>query len=207
MTEANQTTLKLITAPNVEPISLADARDHLRLVATGSPLSHPDDTIVTALILAARQLLDGKAGILGRQLITATWELSLDRFPENEIKIPLPPLQSIVSVKYDDVNGTEQTVSAANYVVDARSEPGWVVPVESFSWPDTMNTINAVRVRFTAGYGNAATNIPEPLIVAMKLLLAHWYQHRTPVIVGASAQDLPLSVEALISPYRIWEFP
>ncbi|MGH7395033.1 MAG: head-tail connector protein, partial [Candidatus Methylomirabilales bacterium] len=133
-----------MTPPATEPLTLAEAREHLRLIPTGSPASHPDDALITALLLTARHHLDGKDGTLGRQLITATWELVLDRFPLREIRIPLPPLQSVTAIYYDDEQGDQQEVPASDYVVDPVSSPGWVLPVSGVSWPTTQDGINAV---------------------------------------------------------------
>jgi uncharacterized phiE125 gp8 family phage protein len=198
--------LVLITAPAVEPITLVEARAHLRITADGSPPTHADDDYVTALIQAARQHLDGKDGWLNRALITQTWELVLDEFPDQEIRIPLPPLQSITSIKYDDADGVEQTVDPANYVVDTKAQPGWVVPVSTYSWPSTMDTINAVRVRFAAGYGAAGTNVPMPIRQAMLLLVGAWYQSRESVVIGTIVNELPMAVDALLAPYRTMWF-
>jgi uncharacterized phiE125 gp8 family phage protein len=197
--------LKLILAPDSEPITLVEARLHLRLDATGSPASHPDDSLVTSLIKAARQHIDGKDGLLSRALITQTWELQLDVFPTSEIRLPLPPLQSVSSVKYDDIAGVEQTVATADYVVDTVTPPGWVIPVTGKSWPATLETPNAVRVRYLAGYGNASA-VPEPIKAAMKLLIGHWYENREEVNVGNIVTSLPMAAEALLSPYIFWTF-
>ncbi len=198
--------LKLITEPTIEPITLIEARAHLRLDISGSPPSHPDDMLISSLIKAVRQHIDGQYGWLGRAILPQTWELYLDEFPDNEIRIPLPPLISIDSVKYDDPNGNEQTVSPANYVVDNVSQPAWILPISTFSWPDTMDTVNAVRIRFQAGYTDVAS-VPESIKAAMKLMIGHFYENRENVIVGASsAIELPQAAEALLKPYLIWSF-
>lgn len=192
--------LRLIDAPVVEPITLAEAREQLRLIASGSPATHPEDSLIEVLITAARQHLDGRDGWLSRCLITQTWELVLDRFPLNEIRLPLAPVQDVDSIKYDDVNGAEQTVSPSDYVVDTVSEPGWVVPVSGVVWPTTMDTINAVRVRFTAGYGDTADDVPEPIKWAIRLIVAHLYQNREPMNFENSA------VETLLKPFQVGFF-
>lgn len=194
--------LTLITPPEAEPISLIEARLHLKLDATGSPATHPDDTLVTALIAAVRQHLDGDMGLLERALVTQTWELTIDEFPEDEFRVPLPPLQSIVSIKYDDPAGAEQTVSPDDYVVDLISEPAWVLPVTGATWPDTYDTVNAVRVRFTAGYG-VASAVPAPIKSAMLLMLGDLYENRQETIIGTISSQLPRGVDALLSPYRV----
>lgn len=150
--------LKLITAPATTPVSIAEARTFLKIDGAA------ENSTVEALIAAATGLYDGEYGILGRALVSQTWELVLDEFPANEIEIPLPPLISITSVKYDDVNGVEQTVDPANYYVDTVSTPGWIVPVSSFSWPSTLDAINTVRVRFVAGYATMPPSLKTGLL-------------------------------------------
>lgn len=176
--------LKLITAPTVEPITLAEARLHLKLTATGSPASHPDDSIVTSLITVARELLDGQAGRLGRCLVPQTWEYALDDFPANEIRLPLPPLIGVTSIKYDDEDGVEQTVDAADYVVDGDDaiQAAWILPLSTVTWPDTLDSVNTVRIRFTAGYPGGSpedgSGVPLPIRQTMLLLLTALYENR-----------------------------
>lgn len=152
--------LRLITAPAEEPISLADAKSHLGIIGTA------DDARVSLWITAARQHLEL---LLGRVFVTQTWELVLDAFPAREIDLEVTPVQSIESVKYDDVNGVEQTMDAGDYVLDAVSYPGWLMPIAS-AWPSTIEAVNAVRIRFVAGYGAAAV-VPAPIRQAILLMI------------------------------------
>ncbi len=195
--------LRLITAPTVEPISLVEAKAHLRV-------DHSDDnTLIGAYIQASRSYVDGKDGFLGRALVTQTWELVLDEFPDAEIKIPLPPLQEIVSIKYDDTAGVEQILDPAGYSVDDISEPGWVVPVTA-GWPTPIDAINAVRIRFIAGYAPNAdsppdltANVPGSIKAAMLLHIGSFYAHRESIVVGQTAVLLPWASEQLLRPYRV----
>jgi uncharacterized phiE125 gp8 family phage protein len=195
--------LRLITAPAVEPITLTEAKAHLRV-------DHSDDDAkIEICIQAARSYVDGKDGFLGRALVTQTWELVIDEFPTNEIKIPLPPLQEIVSVKYDDGGGVERTLDAVEYFIDAVSEPGWIVPLTT-GWPSTLDGINAVRIRFIAGYPpgtdspiDLAANVPGSIKAAMLLHIGALYEHREAVVVGQTAVLLPWGAEHLLRPYRV----
>lgn len=200
--------LKLITGPVSEPITLSEARAHLRIDATGSPATHPEDAYVTSLIKVVRQQIDGRDGWLGRQLMPATWELIIDKFPANEIRIPLPPIQSITSVKYDDPDGLEQTVDPANYDVDIDdpSNPGWITPNGNNQWPSTIDAINAVRVRYVAGYADASS-IPEPIKQAMLLMIGHLYENRETSAMGSASQILPFGYESLLKQFQVWSFP
>ena len=190
--------LRLVTAATIDPVTLTEAKTHCRVDGTD------DDALLTSLITAATQhISDGKNGWLGRALITQTWELLLDTFPTNEIRVPLPPLQSVTFVKYVDEDGVTQTISASDYEVDLASEPGWIIPVIDVDWPTPMQTINAVTVRFVCGYGNATTDVPEAIRAGMLLLIGHWYAQREAVVVGQQAAVvLPMAVEALLMPYR-----
>lgn len=156
--------LKLITAPTTTPISLAEVRSHMKIDSAA------ENVRLERLINAVTGLFDGEYGLLGRALVSQTWDLYLDTFPASEIEIPLPPLISITSVKYDDVSGVEQTVSSANYYVDTVSQPGWIVPVSSFSWPSTLDAINAVRVRFVAGYSTVPETLKLGLLNTVQLM-------------------------------------
>lgn len=192
--------LQLITAPEEEPVSLAEAKAHLRL-------EHEDeDSVINLLIRASRRRAEE---FLGRALVEQTWELVLDAFPDAEIKLPRPPLLEVVSIKYDDEDGDEQTLPTEDYAIDTVSKPGWVVPADT--WPTTLDAINAVRIRYTAGYGptadspvELASGVPEDIKAGILLFLAHLYANREAVVVGQAAVALPMGVEALWQPYRVY---
>lgn len=189
-------------APAVEPLTLEEAKIHLR-VDDGA-----EDTLIESLIKAFRSSIDGKDGWLNRALITQTWDLHLDRFPADSrtpIQIPLPPLQSVTHVKYYDADGILQTLSSANYFVDSVSEPARLFPAYNLSWPTTRERPNAVNVRFVAGYGAAAGSIPEAIRQAGLLQIGHWYANRESVAVGVSVAEMPQSVGWLLRPYKIYQ--
>lgn len=188
--------MTLITPPAGEPLTLADAKLHLRVDGTH------EDALISSMIRTARQKLDGRDGFLGRALMLQTWEMSLDAFPAREIKIPLVPLNAIVSVIYIDRDGIEQTVDAQNYEADTSVDEGWIVPVRGFHWPVTMHTINAVRIRFIAGYGGAE-DVPEPIRHAIRMHTAHLYDGRD-IGPAEHTKDTPLGWEQHVAPYRMW---
>ena len=140
--------LKVVSPPAVEPVSLADAKAHLRLD------SDADDAYVSALITAARERVEL---FLRRALITRAFEYTLDGFPESPaliyatsvIDLPRPPLQSVESIQYMDSAGNVQTLAPEDYVVDtSSSEIGRVALAWNRFWPITRSSIN-VRVRRT----------------------------------------------------------
>lgn len=201
--------LTLVTAPNVDPITESDVWDHLRVNLTGSPAQPVDKDYIATLISAATAYLDGRDGILSRCLVTQTWDYTLDEFPIVDfIRLPLAPVQSITSIKYTDADGIEQTLSDTKYRLSADTD--WRPRIDldyDAAWPGTRNVLDAVTVRFVAGYasGNSpedASAVPAAIKAAMKLLIGHWYEHREAVNVGQSVTDVPMTVNALLVPYR-----
>ena len=194
--------LRAISPPTSMAVSLVEAKRHLRV-------DHDDDNLlITAYILSAIGHVDGKDGMLGRALVDQTWELVLDAFPVNEIKIPLPPLISIISIKYDDVAGNEFTLSPSLYTVDNVKEPGWVLP--DGSWPGTFDGVNSVRIRYRAGYlslgSPPVTEVPEDIKLAILLMVGTAYAQRETVLEGGSIVEIPgivTSAEALLRRKRV----
>ncbi len=188
--------LTLITAPSLEPMTLAEAKLHLRVDGTD------EDDLITALIVAARRRAEH---LLTRALITQTWELTLDEFPAADIQLPKPGVLSIVSVKYLDSAGVEQTVDSADYALDAATIPGWVLLASGASWPTTYDGANAVRVRFTCGYGPAASDVPADVVAWCKLQVGALYRNREGFAAGQSVAELPgRFFDALLDAERVY---
>ena len=191
----------LVTAPTKEPISLAEAKLHLRL-----PVDFLDDDIlVERLIQTARERAEN---ITRRRYITQTWDYFLDDWPEEDyIEVPFPPLLSVTTVKYKDSDGTQTTWAATNYIVDIKAEPGRVVLADGISWPsDSLYPSNPIEVRFVCGYGAAPDTVPANIKSAMLLMVGELYERREEAIVGQGINQVELSTEALLYSYRIFGF-
>ena len=198
--------LTLTTAPTAEPITLAEAKAHLRVTHSN------DDTYINSLIAASRQTLEQ---IMNRVFISQTWTEYFDEFPVEGCAIELsrPPLISITSIQYYDESDVLQTWSNTKYTVDTDSYKGRVYPTRLESYPSARLYPKSVIVTYVAGYQDSAAspvdladNVPEPIKQALLILIAHLYENREPVIVGTSVVDVPMSIQALIAPYRVIEF-
>lgn len=163
-----------------------------------------DDAQVALALAFAMGKLDGPKGIIDRALMPQTWEEQIDAFPADPaalgIELALPPLQSVTSIKYLDTDLVEQTLSAALYAVDTTREPGMVVPGEA-GWPTTGVAINAVKIRFVAGYADAAA-VPGEIKGAIVAVGAHWLES---LGVTEDVRDLP-EVQSVRNRYRDWVF-
>jgi uncharacterized phiE125 gp8 family phage protein len=191
--------IKTITAPAAEPVLVADAKLHLRIVGTD------EDTYLTHLIKVAREKVERDSR---RALITQTLELQLDRFPAGQGVIALPyaaPLQSVTSVTYTDTAGAATVLSTNDYESDIDVDPGRVRPVSAKTWPSTDNALGAVRVRYVCGYGTAGTSVPSTLLHCMYLLIEHWYCNRGIVVIGSTSKELEITYQDLIQPYAVLE--
>lgn len=192
--------LKLVTKPVLEPVTLDETKDHLRLeLSDGS-----EDALVARLIVAARRRAEN---FLWRAIMTQTWDFFLDEFPAGDdftILLPLPPLQSVTTVKYIDTDGATQTVPTAEWKTDAVSEPARLVPAFDKTWPSTRDEINAVEIRFVAGYADIG-EVPEEIKTAMKMMAGTWYENRESEQEGAELQAIPLNEDA-VADYRVYRF-
>jgi uncharacterized phiE125 gp8 family phage protein len=184
--------IKQTVAPASEPVSLVEAKLHLRVDISD------DDAYITGLITAARIYFEATAR---RALISQTWRLSLDAWPcSDEIALPRPPLQSVTSIIYKDDVGAQTTLASASYIVDTDSEPGRVVLAYGESWPSgVLYPANPIQITYVAGYGDEGSDVPEQVRQAIKLLVSHWYENREPVVAsGAVPKAIPLGVDSLI---------
>ncbi len=152
-----------------------------------------DDTLISSLITAARQYCEG---FQNRCYLTSTWELWLDEFPGwDYIEIPMPPLQSITSIDYYNTANTMTTITATDYFVDVKSEPGRVCLAYGKSWPSTtLRPANGVCVTFVAGE-TAAASVKNTWKQAILLLIGDYYENRE---AGKASEKTIEAVERLL---------
>jgi uncharacterized phiE125 gp8 family phage protein len=182
--------MELIT-PAAPVVSWTEADMHLRLDGDTSQQAYVEGLIAAAT--AHLEMVTNQA--FGAQ----TWELTLATFPAGEILLPIGPLISVTSVKYDDVDAVESTVAAANYIADTARNPGWVVPVYGYSWPATATGgINSVRVQFQAG----RSLVPPQVKPAVLLLVGHWFENRE-AVSPVNLSEVPVAAYPLIASLRL----
>jgi uncharacterized phiE125 gp8 family phage protein len=182
--------LELVTAPVGQVVTTAEAKLWLRRD------DDEDNDVIDALEAAAVKLVEQE--IAGhRQLLLATWDVPVAGWWSGPLRLPRPPLSSVTWVKYYDSAGTLQTLATTEYLVRTPLRaPGTVERAPLKSWPALQSDRRLpVTIRFVAGYG-AASAVPATIKTAVKLLVAHWYEHRE--AVGQFGGPLELAVRALL---------
>lgn len=200
----------LVTAPAVEPVSLSDAKLWAKVDDTA------DDDLITALIVAARESAEQ---FLRRSLITQTWKLAIDLSPSDcyddlgdgvydlpvsvlygglpsVIQLPKGPIQSISSVKTYDLDNTESTYSSSNYTVDTDGDR-FTLNFGSI-WPANLRSAAAAIITYVAGYGDAATDVPQAIRTAILMHVQKMYD-------GRIVCDMPDGCQQLLRQYRIMD--
>jgi len=176
----------LITAPTDTPIEEADLRMQLRIS------DRSEDQYLRTLIEAATETLQA---IAWRQFMTATYSLTFDSFA-SRMELPKPPLQS-VTIAYLDTAGNSQALATTVYEVVTNATPGFIRLKYGQTWPAVYGHPDAVTVTFVCGYG-AASAVPARTRHAVKLLAAHLYQTREPVVIGAAGAEVPMGIRYLL---------
>ena len=178
--------LEITTQPTgTDILPLSTAKEFLRV-------DHSDeDTTITALINAAVQHCQDYTN---RHFVASNFTLSLDAFYNCEFSTS--PINTITGVTYKDVANATQTLSTSKYWYDTKREPG---RINFDSPPDTYeDDFNTVTISGTLGAAPA-----QPVVHAIKMLVAHYYENRRAVITGTTTVEIPLGVAALLNPYRV----
>jgi len=176
--------------PAVEPVSLAEAKAHLRLT------EDDEDQMVGALVGAARRFLEADCGLA---LVSQRWRLTLDRWPSGEVTaIDLHPVVAIDAVTVYGADGGATLVDRARHTLDRASRPARLFLPRPRPLP---RPFNGIEIDLTAGYGGPA-EVPEPLRLAVLVLAAHSFEFRAGFGPEAQPVDIPQAYRRLVAPFR-----
>jgi hypothetical protein len=212
--------LRLVTDAASEPLTLADAKAYARVDLSD------DDAPITALIAAARRRVEKETGLA---LLTQSWVAVLDRWPDGTsggglssswwdgvregplmmlspsgvIEIPKRPFQAVTQIRLRDAYGSFVTVDPSIYYTEVSDMRGRILRVLGKIWPVIiMAPRSAIEISFTAGFDAAPySGVPDDLVLAIKMLVKHWYDNREPVAEGRVGA-VPQHVESILGFYR-----
>ncbi len=186
--------LVMTSGPAVEPVTLAEAKAHLRVDGTA------EDALIQSLIITSRLHVEAA---LGLALITQSWTYTLDRWPKSlRLTLPLRPVAAISQVRLWRRDNSSEIVPASSFFLDGLGLPArlvWLGP-EPVAAPD--RSVNGIEIGLTAGFGATPGHVPATIRHALLLLIAHWYENREPVEIGSAVNAIPAMVSELLAPHR-----
>lgn len=185
---------KVTAEPTTEPVVAANMREQLRIDHT------TEDTYLAGLAKAARRNVENW---IKRKTATQTVTLTCDCFPAGNWELPFPPIQAVTGIAYRDSAGDSQSLTVPTlHNADEPNIPA-VLQEPSTGWPSTDDEPAAVTVTMTAGYGDDAADVPDGILLAIKMLAAHWYNYREAASTNAP-ETIPMHVESLLTEYKWW---
>jgi len=189
--------LNLKTRPAVEPVSLDEAKTHLRVD------DKTENKLIDVLITVARKEAEL---VTRRAFANQTWQMFLDRWPEGSVlELPFSPLSSVVQIQSFDDSGSPTIFATSNYHVftylgDAPA-PGRIVLKTGATPPIATRSGDGVEIEFVAGYGANACDIPEPIRNAILEEITFRFENRGDCSDGIKS---PIA-KAMLNQFKVME--
>lgn len=182
-----------ITGPASEPLTGESAGDYVR------QLAGVDTDRLSALAKASRQWIEQHTP---QRFFTQTRELALDGFPSCRDWVPFPsaPVTSVVSVTVVTPAGDSVVVDPTTYWLDAADEA--MARLVFTRVPSGMRDQRGLLIRYVCGYGTSPADVPAPLMLALEMLVAHWYANPTGMASGTLGREAEFSLSTLLAPYQ-----
>jgi uncharacterized phiE125 gp8 family phage protein len=182
----------LLIPPSAEPWSVAEAKAFLRVE------HDDDDAVIAALIAAARGHVEA---LTRRALLVQRWRFVLDMWPGSGRLDPrMGPLRSVIAARVFDTANNAHNIDAATFVVDAAAN---IIASPCWALPQPGRFAAGIELDVELGYGTLASDVPDALRHAIRMLVAHWYENRGLAAIGGNVAMLPAGVGALIAPHRM----
>jgi uncharacterized phiE125 gp8 family phage protein len=180
-----------LTPPAIEPVSLSEAKDFLRI------LGDDEDELLGTLITAARLMIEAASG---RLMIEQGWRIVLDAWPQGgEIRLPLSPVRSLAAARVHADAGGAEPVEPSSLALIEGSDPPLIRIAGPVPAPGRAHA--AIEIDLVAGFGATRDTVPAPLRQAVLRLACRWFEHRGDV-VSRDAARLPVEIAALVAPFR-----
>ncbi|MEZ5818327.1 MAG: head-tail connector protein [Hyphomicrobiaceae bacterium] len=186
--------LVMTSGPALEPVSLAEAKAHLRVDGPA------EDALIQSLVVTSRLHIEAA---LGLALITQSWSYFLDRWPKaGRLVLPLRPVAAVSHIRLWNDEGMSEALDPSQFLLDGHGMPPRLVALSGLADPAPARVANGIEIGFTAGFGASPGDVPATIRHALLLLVAHWYENREPVQIGVGVNAVPAMVSDLLAPYR-----
>lgn len=179
-------------APAVEPVTLLEAKAHLRVD------SDHEDGLILDLIKVARQELERQTALC---LIDQNWRLFLDHWPIcGSIELPLRPVKEVTEIRVFDHEGNATLLDNSAYVLDAY---GQVPKLHMQKTAIPTQKHNGIEIDIVCGFGSAGNDVPDILKRAILVLVAHWFEFRGTYTPKDQPVSIPPLFDRLIASERL----
>lgn len=192
---------QLIAAPTTEPVTLAEARLHLRVDDDNTAF----DTKIEEMVAAARQQAEHE---MGRKIMRQTWDFVLDAFPCGTKAIRLPgdlvKAHAVAHIKYLDQTGAVQTMAPSDYDLDRHNLPGYVLLAAGAEWPIAAESANAVSVRVDCGEWEQVADVPAAIKRWIKLHVGTQWRYEASISPEQASELVNRFHDRLLDPWRVY---
>jgi uncharacterized phiE125 gp8 family phage protein len=177
------------SAPVSEPVTVEELKLFARIDGDD------ENTLLESFITSARRLTED---YLNRALIEQTITLKMDLWPCEVIELPRPPLISITAVETLDESNVATVYASSNYYFDIISEPGLLILKNGVTPPqNTVRYYGGYQIRYKAGYGDAATDVPTAIRDCIKQWATAMYENR------AVGSEPPVEIQPILSLFKV----
>jgi uncharacterized phiE125 gp8 family phage protein len=189
--------LTTITPPSVEPVAIADAREHCRASAA-------DDAYLLGCIAAAR---DHAERLTQKALIQRTLQETYAAFNDDGLPFSISPVSSVTSVTYTDQTGANVTLNASQYTLTEVNGLPRIVPAFGVTWPVARAVPDAVRVQYVAGMATSAAGVPAAIRQWLLLTVGYLFVQREAFDITGKVAPIPNRfTDSLLDPWRVYGF-
>ena len=177
----------------------SDLKQQLNLPSTATE----DDAWLESAVGAARSLVE-RSVTGGIAVRLQTKQYILNKFPstgDGEIELPFAPLvssSSEITISYYDGSNNSTDTTSFRVIDPGLGHKAKLYPSIGEVWPATKARQDAVTIEYQCG-STGSTTVSETIKHAIKLLVTHWYENRSAVMVGTITKELEFGLNALLN--------